>query len=59
MIDDRHALHGLPLTQNTVPSLTIVSGGVVILAVSVALRIEELRTMVGLVVDLVRRKGRA
>ena len=40
-------------------TLTIVSGGVVILAVSVALRIEELRTIVGLVVDLVRRKGRA
>jgi putative peptidoglycan lipid II flippase len=34
-------------------------GGVVILGASIALRIEELRTIVGIVVDLLRRKGRA
>ncbi|HEY3336840.1 MAG TPA: murein biosynthesis integral membrane protein MurJ [Candidatus Limnocylindrales bacterium] len=40
-------------------TLTTICGGVVILGASAALRIEELRTIVGLVVDLLRRKGRA
>jgi len=40
-------------------AVTTICGGVVILAASTALRIEELRTIVGLVVDLLRRKGRA
>ena len=40
-------------------TVTTICGGVVILAASAALRIEELRTIVGLVVDLLRRKGRA
>ena len=40
-------------------AITTICGGVVILAASAALRIEELRTIVGLVVDLLRRKGRA
>jgi putative peptidoglycan lipid II flippase len=35
------------------------AGGAVILAGSVALRIEELGTIVGVVVDLIRRRGRA
>ncbi|MEO5965809.1 MAG: lipid II flippase MurJ, partial [Candidatus Limnocylindrales bacterium] len=35
------------------------AGGIVILAGSVALRIEQLRTIVDIVVDLLRRKGRA
>ncbi len=38
---------------------TALAGGVVILAGALALRIEELRTIVGIVVDLLRRKGRA
>jgi putative peptidoglycan lipid II flippase len=40
-------------------SLTTLAGGVVILLGAMALRIEELRTIVGIVVDLLRRKGRA
>ena len=40
-------------------AVTTICGGIVILAASTALRIEELRTIVGLVVDLLRRKGRA
>jgi putative peptidoglycan lipid II flippase len=40
-------------------AVTTICGGVVILVASAALRIEELRTIVGLVVDLLRRKGRA
>jgi putative peptidoglycan lipid II flippase len=40
-------------------ALAVTVGGVVILAGSVALRIEELRTIVGVVVDLSRRRGRA
>jgi putative peptidoglycan lipid II flippase len=40
-------------------ALVTISGGVVILGTSVALRIEELGTIVGIVVDLLRRKGRA
>jgi putative peptidoglycan lipid II flippase len=40
-------------------TVTTICGGVVIIGASAALRIEELRTIVGLVVDLLRRKGRA
>jgi hypothetical protein len=40
-------------------TITTICGGAVILAASAALRIEELRTIVGLVLDLLRRKGRA
>jgi putative peptidoglycan lipid II flippase len=40
-------------------AVSTVLGGVVILGASVALRIEELGTIVGIVVDLLRRKGRA
>jgi putative peptidoglycan lipid II flippase len=39
--------------------LAVGVGGVVIVAGSLALRIEELRTIVGVMVDLVRRRGRA
>jgi len=40
-------------------TLAVAAGGVVILGASVALRIGELRTIVGVVVDLIRRRGRA
>jgi putative peptidoglycan lipid II flippase len=40
-------------------TLTVAVGGLVIVAGSVALRIEELGTIVGVVVDLIRRRGRA
>ena len=40
-------------------TVTALVGGIVILGGAVALRIEELRTIVGIVVDLLRRKGRA
>ncbi len=40
-------------------TVTTICGGVVILGASAALRIEELRTIVELVLDLLRRKGRA
>ena len=40
-------------------SLAVGAGGLVIVAGSRALRIEELGTIVGLVVDLIRRRGRA
>jgi putative peptidoglycan lipid II flippase len=40
-------------------TLAVAAGGVVILGASLALRIGELRTIVGVVVDLVRRRGRA
>ncbi len=39
--------------------LAVAAGGLVILAGSVALRIEEPRLIVGIVVDLIRRRGRA
>jgi putative peptidoglycan lipid II flippase len=40
-------------------TLAVAAGGLVILGASLALRIEELRSIVGIVVDLLRRKGRA
>jgi putative peptidoglycan lipid II flippase len=40
-------------------SLAVAAGGLVIVAGSLALRIGELGTIVGVVVDLVRRRGRA
>jgi putative peptidoglycan lipid II flippase len=40
-------------------TLAVAAGGLVILGASVALRIGELRTIVGVVVDLIRRRGRA
>ncbi len=40
-------------------SLAVGAGGAVVLAGSVALRIEEPRTIVAVVVDLIRRRGRA
>ena len=40
-------------------SLAVAAGGLVILAGSLALRIDELRSIVGVMVDLVRRRGRA
>jgi putative peptidoglycan lipid II flippase len=39
--------------------LAVAAGGAVIVALSLALRIGELRTIVGVVVDLLRRRGRA
>jgi putative peptidoglycan lipid II flippase len=39
--------------------LAVAAGGAVIIAGSLALRIDELRTIVGVVVDLLRRRGRA
>ncbi len=39
--------------------LVVAAGGLVIVAGSVALRIEELGTIVGVVMDLIRRRGRA
>ncbi len=39
--------------------LAVGAGGLVIVAGSLALRIDELRTIVGVVVDLTRRRGRA
>jgi putative peptidoglycan lipid II flippase len=39
--------------------LVVAAGGAVIVAGSLALRITELRTIVGIVVDLLRRRGRA
>jgi len=40
-------------------TLATLAGGLVIVAVALALRIAELRTIVGIVVDLLRRRGRA
>ncbi len=40
-------------------SLAVAAGGAVVLAGSLALRIEEPRTIVAVVVDLIRRRGRA
>jgi putative peptidoglycan lipid II flippase len=40
-------------------SLAVAAGALVILAGSLALRIDELRSIVGVMVDLVRRRGRA
>jgi putative peptidoglycan lipid II flippase len=40
-------------------SLAVVAGGLVIIAGSLALRIDELRSIVGVMTDLVRRRGRA
>jgi putative peptidoglycan lipid II flippase len=40
-------------------TLAVAAGGLVIAAASLALRITELRTIVGIVVDLLRRRGRA
>jgi hypothetical protein len=40
-------------------SLVVAAGGLVIVAGSLALRIAELRTIVGVVADLIRRRGRA
>jgi putative peptidoglycan lipid II flippase len=39
--------------------LAVAAGGLVIVAGSLALRIDELRTIVGVVADLLRRRGRA
>ena len=39
-------------------AVAVAAGGLVIVAGSLALRIDELRTIVGVVVDLVRRRGR-
>ena len=39
--------------------LATLAGGLVIVAGSLALRIGELRTIVGVVLDLLRRRGRA
>ena len=40
-------------------TVAIAAGGLVIIAGSLALRIGELRTIVGVVLDLFRRRGRA
>ena len=40
-------------------SLAVAAGGLVIVAGSLALRIDELRSIVGVMTDLVRRRGRA
>jgi putative peptidoglycan lipid II flippase len=40
-------------------SLAVAAGGLVIVAGSLALRIDELRAIVGVMTDLVRRRGRA
>ncbi len=40
-------------------SLAVAAGGIVIIAGSLALHIEELRSIVGVMVDLLRRRGRA
>jgi hypothetical protein len=40
-------------------SLAVAAGGLVIVAGSLVLRIDELRSIVGVMTDLVRRRGRA
>jgi putative peptidoglycan lipid II flippase len=48
-----------PLRLLVRAGLAVAAGGSVVLAASLALRIEEPRRIVGVVVDLVRRRGRA